>query len=139
MPGRTARHAKGAFDGLCDTARPGMDARALAECDAWLAGWQYLRDGYYWEAHELFEPVWMQTAANSRERHLVQAAIQTANAALKEKMQRPRAVLRLCDLAQAHLAACGPKGAALMGVSPGALDGLLRDLRARANLSAGES
>lgn len=113
-----------------------MEPAELAVSDAWLAGWQYLREGYFWEAHELFEPVWMQTRPNSRERHFVQAAIQTANAALKDRMGRPRAVLRLCDLAQAHLAASGSEGAAAMGGRPGTLVGMMEELRRRANLPA---
>lgn len=67
---------------------------------AWLYGLRLLRNGYYWEAHEVLEAVWMNAAPNSRERHLVQGVIHLANAALKVRMERIDASLRLCDLAE---------------------------------------
>ncbi|TDE35954.1 DUF309 domain-containing protein [Antarcticimicrobium sediminis] len=114
MPGQNARHPEGAFEDVTRTARPGMTPAALAASEAWRTGWRYLETGYFWEAHELFEPVWRALPPNLRARAFVQGAIQIANAALKARMGRPRAVLRLCDLAQAHLDAAGVLGAAAM-------------------------
>ena len=95
VPGQTPRHDASLFAALHGSVRPGMDAEALARTEAWRAGLHFLRAGYYWEAHEALEPVWMQTAPNSAARHLVQALIQAANAGLKLRMRRPRATLRL--------------------------------------------
>ena len=134
MPGQTPRHPEGAFDALTATARAGMTAAELAESDAWKAGWQFLQTGFCWEAHELFEPVWMALPPNSRERAFVQAAIQIANAALKARMGRPRAVLRLCEIAGCHLAAAGAPGAVAMRVDPDRLPVRIAKLRAAANL-----
>ncbi|TDK46183.1 DUF309 domain-containing protein [Antarcticimicrobium luteum] len=114
-----------------------MTPAALAASDAWGAGWQYLQQGYFWEAHELFEPVWIALPPNSRQRAFVQGAIQIANAALKARMGRPRAVLRLCDIARGHLEAAGRTGARAMGADPDTLPERAERLRAAANLSPG--
>ncbi|MDX2482167.1 MAG: DUF309 domain-containing protein [Pseudodonghicola sp.] len=114
MPGQSARHPEGAFDEVTRTARPGMTPAALAASEAWRTGWRYLETGFYWEAHELFEPVWRALPPNSRARAFVQGAIQIANAALKQRMGRLSAVLRLCDMAQAHLDTAGAIGAEAM-------------------------
>lgn len=106
-PGQTPRHPDHAFDALRGTAQPGMSVRALAASDAWQAGWVFFDQGFFWEAHEAWEPVWMSLPPNSAERHLVRAVIQFANARLKERMQRPRAARRLCELTRECLAACG--------------------------------
>ena len=135
VPGETPRHPEGSFDRLTETARSGMTPAALAASDAWRAGWQFLRQGYFWEAHELFEPVWMALLPNSRERAMVQGAIQLANAALKARMGRPRAVLRLCDLSERHLSAAGDAGAGAMGADGAWLVREIARLRAEANLS----
>ncbi len=95
VPGQTARHPEGAFDAWRGTARAGMGAEELAQCRAWQAGWAFLEAGYFWEAHEVLEPVWMALPEGTTERRFVQAVIQAANAALKNRMNRPRAVARL--------------------------------------------
>ncbi len=135
MPGQTARHPEDAFTYLTETARPGMTPAALAASDAWRGGWHYLETGYYWEAHELFEPVWMALPPNSAARAFVQGAIQVANAALKARMGRPRAVLRLCDIAQRHLDAAGVVGAGAMQADRDRLLEQIAQLRGAANLS----
>ena len=67
--------------------------------DAYLYGFVLYRRGYYWEAHEIWEPVWMQCPPNSVERLLLQAIIQIANAALKESQQKTKASKRLHAIA----------------------------------------
>ena len=117
VPGQTPRHAEGAFDALCVTARPGMSPAALADSAAFRAGLHYLDKGYFWEAHEVLEPVWLALPEGCAERHLVQALIQLANARLKALMGRPRAVARLGAIVAGHLRACRAAGggAVVMG------------------------
>ena len=72
---------------------------------------------YFWEAHEVWEPVWLACPPNGRARLLLRALIQAANAHLKREMNRPRAVVRLARdarqvLAELHAA----DGEAFMGV-----------------------
>ena len=103
VPGLTARHAEGCFEPICATAQKGMSAEQLAQSEAFCKGLVFLRCGYFWEAHELFEPVWMALEEGSDERHLLQALIQLANAQLKLRMQRPKAASRLCMMVRGLL------------------------------------
>ena len=73
-----------------------MSSAQLAQSEAFCTGLYYFRSGYFWEAHELFEPVWMALEEGSDDRRFLQALIQLANAQLKIKMQRPKAAKRLC-------------------------------------------
>lgn len=100
VPGQTRRHAEDAFDGIRATAKEGMSPEQLAECTALRLGLRYLDAGFYWEAHELLEPVWMLLPEPSAERKLVQGLIQIANGYLKVKMAKPKAAARLVAIAQ---------------------------------------
>lgn len=133
IPGQTPRHDDALFEPLHASVLPGMTPDQLSQTAAWHAGLRYLETGFFWEAHEALEPVWMQTQPNSVERHLVQALIQLANAALKERMQRPRAVIRLCDLASAHVEACEIGQATVMTVRLGWIQDMVTSLRERAS------
>ena len=73
-----------------------MSSAQLAQSEAFCTGLYYFQSGYFWEAHELFEPVWMALEEGSDDRRFLQALIQLANAQLKIKMQRPKAAKRLC-------------------------------------------
>ena len=106
VPGLNARHPEGAFDGVRASVAEGMDPDALALTEAWRTGRAWLDAGYYWEAHEVLEPVWMACPPNSAERRLVRALIQLANAKLKQRMGRPRARDRLLAEAAGLLAEC---------------------------------
>ena len=55
----------------------------------------FLQEGYFWEAHEMFESIWMACPPNAPEKLLVQSLIQDANAALKRRMGREQAAVRL--------------------------------------------
>jgi hypothetical protein len=135
IPGQTARHDPETFSGLHASVEAGMTVEALQETAAWKAGLAFLHNGYFWEAHEALEPVWMQTPPNSPERHLVQAVIQIANASLKELMGKPNAVCRLCDIAESHISDCGDIRTTLMGLHLSDLLGMIRALRNRKNRS----
>jgi hypothetical protein len=116
LPGVTPRHTDGIFDGLRDTAigRP----EELALSPAWRVGLEWCAAGYFWEAHELWEVVWMALPLNSPQRRMVQGMIQLANAGLKARMGRVRAVARLKAMARAHFdeAWGGREGEKLMGL-----------------------
>lgn len=103
VPGRTPRHPEDAFDILRATARAGDTPEMLARSAAFRAGLHYLDTGFYWEAHEVLEPVWMALPRCSAERAFVQALIQLANGRLKLVMERPKAALRLALIARDHL------------------------------------
>jgi predicted metal-dependent hydrolase len=89
VPGQTARPDEGAFDALKDVSGP------LETCVAWRAGWDFFERGFYWEAHEVWEAVWMAAPERSKEKLLVQGMIQRANAKLKARMGRAEAAARI--------------------------------------------
>lgn len=80
-------------------------------------------DRFHWEAHEVWEAVWLVCPPNSRERNLVRALIQLANAALKLDMGRQAAAARLlretADLLAGAASADGTPG--FLGVDVGRL------------------
>lgn len=115
VPGQTARHPENWFDGIKAGVECCPSALALQDTLAWRAGLSYFEAGFFWECHEVLEAVWMQTPQATPEREMVQALIQLANARLKIRMMRPKAVGRLCDMVQAHLENC-PKDRAILGL-----------------------
>jgi hypothetical protein len=50
--------------------------------------------GYFWEAQEILEAVWAAAPQGGRERILLRACIQIANANLRLRMQKPRVAAR---------------------------------------------
>ena len=114
IPGVNPRHPEGWFDPISDTAQAGMSVAALTECAAFQSGLRYLKAEYYWEAHEVFEPVWMALSPGD-EKQVLQALIQLANGKLKLQMGRPKAALRLCEIVEGLLADLS--GNTVMGVS----------------------
>lgn len=130
VPGRTARHPDGHFDHIRATARPGLSPIGLAESDAFRHGLFYIGAGFFWEAHEVLEPVWMVLPEGSAERRFVQALIQTANGLLKLDMDRPKAALRLCAIARDLLPE--DRDAAVMGCDVGQAHAVIDSLEMRA-------
>ncbi len=51
--------------------------------------------GYFWESQQVLEAVWAATPQGGRERILLRACTQIANANLKLRMRKPHAALRL--------------------------------------------
>lgn len=102
------------------------------ENPAWAYGLRLLRNGFYWETHEVLEAVWMNAAPNSRERHLVQGVIHIANAALKVRMDRSDAARRLCELADECIERAFPpaQSSELMGLNAGLLIGAIAGIKA---------
>ena len=113
LPGRTPRHADGAFDGLKTVTHP------LRDSPAWEHGLHLLRARFYWEAHEVLEAVWMAAPERSGQKAAVQGVIQIANAALKARMGQARAAARLVALARDLLAEAERLGGmTAMGLGP---------------------
>jgi hypothetical protein len=59
--------------------------------------------GYFWESQEILEAVWAAAPQGGRERTLLRACIQIANANLRLRMQKPHAAARLLGEALAEL------------------------------------
>jgi Domain of unknown function (DUF309) len=71
--------------------------------------------GYFWESQEVLEAVWAAAPQGGRERILLRACIQIANANLKLRMQKPYAAARLLGEALAELHALGARKATAAG------------------------
>ena len=97
--------------------------------------------GFFWESHEILEAVWAAAPQGGRERILLRACIQIANANLKLRMGRFHAASRLFGEALAELDELGVRKAAGTGggfadaFPTAALAGLLRTKRALPALS----
>lgn len=114
QPGRTPEHAGPEMAAIRATAVT-VPADRLTTTAAWTFGLDFLRDGYFWEAHEVLEAVWLALPPNAAERVLCQGLIQLANAGLKQVMQRDTAAARLRQIARDRIAE---------GVARGGLQGL---------------
>lgn len=99
IPGRSDRPENGLISQLAERAPKLTDPDHWMENEAYLAGLWLYAHGYFWEAHEVWEPVWQNARPNSPERILLQALIQTANAGLKITMDRLDAARRLAHIA----------------------------------------
>src|SRR6195952_5882354 len=97
--------------------------------------------GYFWESQEILEAVWAAAPQGGRERILLRACIQIANANLKLRMGKPHAAGRLFGEALAELnelsvrKATGAGGGFAEAFPTTALAGLLRTKLAQPALS----
>ena len=80
------------------------DAESLEENLPYCYGWRLFDARFYWEAHEVWEAVWLACRPNSPERLLLRVLIQLANARLKRAQGRKKAVTRLCEEVETLLA-----------------------------------
>jgi hypothetical protein len=65
--------------------------------------------GYFWESQEILEAVWAAAPQGGRERMLLRACIQIANANLRLRMQKPHAAARFLGEALGELNTLGLK------------------------------
>ncbi len=98
VPGQNERHPDDLFDTVKRSVSTNLSAKQLSETEAFITGLAFLKNGYYWESHEVFEVVWMALPEASAEKRFVQCLIQLANARLKLKMDKPKAAQRLVGL-----------------------------------------
>ncbi len=122
IPGKGERPAHDFMGEIAQQAPAVTENSSAAGNLPWLYGIALFNKGFYWEAHEVWEPVWMRALPNSREKHLVQGAIHLTNAALKKTMGLPQASRRLAKLADESFARAFVKndtqtGNILMGLS----------------------
>lgn len=102
MPGRNTRPTKGPVVEVARRAPKVTVASNWTSNDAYLFGFHLYSNGFFWEAHEVWEPVWLGTPVNSPERFVVKGLIQISNCCLKLAMHRRNAAQRLA----AEAAAC---------------------------------
>jgi hypothetical protein len=110
VPGSGTRPDRAALEPVKLLCPPAVAGANWREVPPYLAGLDLYAAGFFWEAHEVWEPVWMACAPASPERSLVAGLIQLTNACLKLRMARPRATMRLLDAVLGHLAAARATG-----------------------------
>jgi Domain of unknown function (DUF309) len=71
--------------------------------------------GYFWESQEILEAVWAAAPQGGRERILLRACIQIANANLRLRMLKPHAAARLLGEALGELNTLGARKTAAAG------------------------
>ncbi|MEZ5854425.1 MAG: DUF309 domain-containing protein [Hyphomicrobiaceae bacterium] len=99
-----------------------LDGASGADATGHLAGVALYELGYFWEAHEVWEPQWMRCRPNSRERSALAGLIQLANACLKIRMGRLPASRRVLTSAQQHWAeARSGSDAPVLGIDASAM------------------
>jgi predicted metal-dependent hydrolase len=81
---------------------------------------------FFWEAHEVWEAVWKACPPNGVERRLLRGLIGLANAALKLRMGRPKAALRLLRETDETFSEVG--AGPVMGVAIARLRAAIREL-----------
>ncbi len=72
-------------------------------------------NGYFWESQEILEAVWAAAPQGGRERILLRACIQIANANLRLRMRKPHAAARLLGEALGELNALGARKVTAQG------------------------
>ena len=117
VPGETAE-AEADHDTLgrprrwCRRAFATSSRRVIRRCATAFA----LNDaGYFWESQEILEAVWAAAPQGGRERILLRACIQIANANLRLRMLKPHAAARLFGEALEELDALGVRQATAGG------------------------
>ena len=103
QPGRTPRPEDALFAPLKAGLSSELSSEDFAASDAFRGGLEAFEAGYFWEAHELWEAVWICLPPASAERQLLQGLIQLANAGLKNGMGQTSAAERILSLADAAL------------------------------------
>jgi hypothetical protein len=134
VPGETAE-AEADHDTLA-TARKLVPARFRGYVPARHPALRYAfvlnTSGYFWESQEILEAVWAAAPQGGRERTLLRACIQIANANLRLRMQKPHAAARFFREALKELDELGARKATAAGdgfadgSTTGALAALLR-------------
>ena len=127
VPGKTPRpEISPAFDAAKAAPAYTVD-RMWQENLTYQYGVDLYNAAFFWEAHEVWEPVWMRSGGNSRERLLVQGLIQLSNGCLKIVMERQDAAARLLTIARDKIAEAEHGEPCMMGI---ALQSLRNDIEA---------
>jgi uncharacterized protein len=118
LPGVNGRHEEGFLDHVINLAPELTLSDGSGANIPWLFGLRLFDVGFFWEAHEVWEAVWLRAAPNSRERFLLQGMIHLTNAFLKQKCGQVKAAQRLKTLAEECFVRAfqGAKGLSVMGV-----------------------
>ena len=100
-PGKTARPLESDILKRQISALPtSVTSENWRNAEAYFQGIVFFNNQFYWEAHEVWEGVWMNCPPNSREKYLLQGLIQMTNAALKASTGRTVSARKLIKLSE---------------------------------------
>jgi hypothetical protein len=116
IPGQTQRHQEAQFDEIISSIPSVIYFETLQTLSAFHTALNYMQHGFHWEAHEILEAIWMNTAQNSIERLFTQCIIHLANANLKHIMKRETATQKIMTQANALSAEIGRRAPASVAV-----------------------
>jgi uncharacterized protein len=105
-----------------------LDLDDWRECDAYIAGFELFNEGYYWEAHEQWEAVWIAVGRSGVAGSLLKGLIKLAAAGVKIRQGRGDAALSLLDGARADFEAASRSSAQIAGVDVAAILALLPEV-----------
>ncbi len=77
------------------------------DLDSWLTGIDLYNFGFFWEAHEAWEAVWLALPRDSVEAALVRGCIQTAASLVKLRLGNPKGVQKLSQRSLQTLSQAG--------------------------------
>ncbi len=83
---------------------PGFDPDSWSGCESYLYGVDLFNAGYWWEAHEAWEGLWLAAGRDSLSGQFLQGLIQLAGAQLKRFTGVPRGAQLLTESAEEKLA-----------------------------------
>jgi len=131
LPGANARHEEGFLDHVIETIPDSVSETNIQGHAAWNYTLSLIEHGYFWEAHEVLEAMWMRAPMNSREKSFFKLMIQIVNAELKVKLMRNNAVKRLCEQAEESLEQVFGKhhSATLLGYSHTRISKIIHNIR----------
>lgn len=115
-------------------ARPALPA--LEGDAAWAYGVDLFNAGYFWEAHEIWEPLWRAAPEGGVERVAMKALIQIAASLLKRRGGNERAARRLAERAARAIESVGAprfRGVELSGIARAAQEAGAVAIRVRAS------
>lgn len=114
-PGRDAAPDRETLDRVKATVPARFEDFVAVDTPALIYGLTLNDGGFFWECHEVLEAIWKVAPQGGRDRILLRACIQIANANLKAAMEQPRAAARLLAEAVAELEELKRRGPATEG------------------------
>ncbi len=108
------------------------------DCEPYLWGLDLFNRGYYWEAHEAWEPLWAGARGRPAQHAFLQALIALAAAGFKAREGIAAGVAAHGERAAALLAEAGAPEGEIMGFRLGELSSMAKAIPARAERLAAE-
>lgn len=116
IPGRGWPHPKsdllGHSRGLPEHVPSPLDEERWETCPEYLRGFDLFDAGYYWEAHEMWESLWLAQGRHGRIADVLKALIKLAAAGVKVRQGQPHGVITHSLRASALLRKARSEGAA---------------------------